>query len=226
MPNYAHITHKVTLIGDMFGGLEEWSTGFFMGDVGGGDFAQPPTQLETEEIAALWSTVFATPAMGISTHYRFLGCKVSYMTPSGVSDPSYTKYHWLPTPTVGTNAAVPFPPQIALVATLTTDKARGYGSKGRMYLPGINHTVTSSGKLDVVNTDAVSGLMATFLYDVNQNANIQGVVVLNSAASVGVPGHAAEMNPITGVRVGSVYDTQRRRRNALNEQYSVTPLID
>jgi len=45
------------------------------------------------------------------------------------------------------------------------------------------------------------------------------VVIVNSAEVTGVPFKAAEMNRVSAVRVGTVYDTQRRRRNKLVETY-------
>lgn len=224
MVTYANITHKVTLLGDMFGGSEEWSTGFFLGESNGGDMGQPPTQAAVTAIAERFSTVFTTPNLVVSNKFRFLGAKMSHVAPNGSSDASYTKYHWLPTPVPGAYGGGAFPPQVALVATLTTQKARGYGSKGRMYLPGIAAGIGDDGKVGSTFTAIVSGLIANFLNDINNDAAVDGVVILNSALSAGIPGHAAEVNAITGVRVGTVYDTQRRRRNALNEQYSATPL--
>lgn len=224
MVTYANLTHKVTLLGDMFGGSEEWTTGFFLGDPIGGDEGTPPSDAEAQAIAERFRTMFVTANLAVHNQFRFLGAKVSYVDTNGKSDPSFTKYHYLPTPAVGAYGGGAFPPQISLVATLVTNKARGYGSKGRMYLPGIAAGIGADGKLGTTFTGIVSGLVANFLNDVNNDAAVPGVVILNSAASTGIPGHAAESNPVTSVRVGTVYDTQRRRRNALTEQYSATPL--
>jgi hypothetical protein len=61
--------------------------------------------------------------------------------------------------------------------------------------------------------------MKIFLDGVNASTAVPGVVIVNSAEVTGVPFKAAEMNRVSAVRVGTVYDTQRRRRNKLVETY-------
>lgn len=224
MPTYQNITHKVTILGNMWNGLEEWSTGFFIGNESGGDMGAAPTVAEAQAIATAWSTFFTHANTGIGTNWKTLGVKVSHVNTAGNADPSLTEYYYYPTAPVGNSAGAHFPPQIALVATLTTARARGYGSKGRMYIPGVIKGLDSTAHIDSSGAAAIATNLKTMFDAINGHADVPGEVVLNSALSAGIPGHPALMEPITGVRVGNVYDTQRRRRNQLVEQYSQVAL--
>lgn len=218
MAKYATIHHHVTLFGDMFGGTEIWSTGFALGQTNGGDEGDAPTLAEAQAIAEAFEVAWKTTTFGASPDYRFLGAKVSHVNTAGKSDAGNTQFYTLPTPAAGARPGTQVP-QVSLVATLTTLKQRGAGSKGRMFLPGINFPIGSDGKIGSGAHGGVANLLKTFLDTVNASTAVPGVAVLMSAEKTGVPFRAAEMNRIAGVRVGNVYDTQRRRRNALTEQY-------
>jgi len=219
MVTYQNSTWRVQILGTMFGGLEEWSTGFFMGNTNGGDIGIAPTEAQAQAVATAWSTFFTTANNQFSSQFKTIGAKMSLVATNGQSDPANTAYYYYPTAISGGNGGAALPPQVALVATLTTARVRGYGSKGRMYLPGINHNVDTTGHLSVTEQTNIKNGMVTFLNSVNANVGGGSEVVLNSALSAGIPGHPALMEPITGVRVGNVYDTQRRRRNQLQETY-------
>jgi len=223
MPTYAHRTHRVTMIGDCFGGQEEWNTGFYLGSESA-DLTPDPTLLEAETIAGLWETFFEASNAGISNDYRTIGVKVAQVSTSGTVDSALTQFWNYPTAITGNNSGANFPPQISLVATLATIKARGHGSKGRMYLPGVMHSVDASGRMETANAVFVINLLKTFFDAVNAHADIPGVVVLNSAEVTGVPFRAAAINEIVSLKVGNVYDTQRRRRAQLQESYSTAAL--
>lgn len=225
MVSYQNITHKVTILGNMWNGLEEWSTGFFIGNDSGGDMGAAPTVAEAQAIATAWGTFFTANATGIGTNWKTLGVKVSMVNTSGHADPSLTQYYYYPTAKVGDAASAHFPPQIALVATLTTARPRGYGSKGRMYIPGVIKSLDSTAHIDPAATALIATGVKTMLDAINASPDVPGSVVLNSALSAGVPGHPALMEKVTGVRIGNVYDTQRRRRNQLVEQYSTAALV-
>jgi len=223
MPTYAHMTHRVTIIGDCFGGQEEWQTGFYLGDPDA-DLAVDPSLDEAEAIALAWETFFEASNAGISNDYRTIGVKVARVSTAGTVDSALTQFWNYPAAIIGNNSGANFPPQISLVATLNTIRARGHGSKGRMYLPGVMHSVDTSGRIETANAVFVCNLLKAFLDAVNAHADVPGQVVLNSAEVTGVPFRAAVINEIIGVKVGNVYDTQRRRRAQLQESYSTAAL--
>lgn len=223
MVTYAHMTHRVTMIGDCFGGQEEWNTGFYLGDPDA-DLADSPTLAEAQAIATAWQTFFTAANAGISNDYRTIGVKVARVNTAGQVDGALTQFYNYPAAITGNNAGANFPPQISLVATLNTIRARGHGSKGRMYLPGVMHSVDASGRMETANAVFTVNLLKTFMDAVNAHADVPGQVVLNSAEVTGVPFRAAIIGEIISLKVGNVYDTQRRRRAQLQESYSTAAL--
>lgn len=219
MVTFAHSTWKVTLLGTMYGGAEEWSTGFYMGNVTPGDVGQAPTVADCQEVATAWQTFFTTANSDFSNNYLTIGCRIALTHEDGKADPAGTEYYYFPVPIQGINSNVKYPPQVALAATLTTDKVRGWGSKGRMYLPGISKLVTGDGRMSTTDATTIKTNFRTFINAVNTNNDHGYKVIVNSAAKTTTPTHAAEINEVTGVRIGTVFDTQRRRRNGLIEQY-------
>lgn len=219
MSKYQFITHKATLFGTMFGGAEEWSTGFFLGQNGGGDEGAAPTVAEATAIANAFSTFFVKTTVGISDRFKFAGVKISTVSTDGTSDPALTQFYTLPTPVSGAQGVLCMPPQISLAATLQTLRTRGRGSKGRMYLPGISFSVDATGHISTTDQTGINSALKIFLDSVNSAVDVPGVVVLNSAEVLGVPIKAPEMARIASCKVGNVYDTQRRRRNQLSESY-------
>jgi hypothetical protein len=219
MAKYSTIHHHATLIGDMFGGNEIWTTGFALAQSNGGDEGDAPTDAEAQAIADAFAAIWTPTANGFSNNFRLLGCKVSHVSTDGTSDPSLTRYYYRPTPAVGGYATNANPAQITIAATLQTVKARGRGSKGRMYLPGVGFPVGGDGKLTTAQSTTLANQMKIFLDGVNASPVIPGFVHVMSAEVPGVPYKAPEQNRVSAVRVGNVYDTQRRRRNKLVEQY-------
>jgi hypothetical protein len=132
----------------------------------------------------------------------------------------------------GGGTATAFPAQITLCATMTSEIQRGTGSKGRMYLPGINQAIQGgTGKLLSSQTATLVGHFKTFLDAVNADPDIPDSVILVSRGNklTTFPGgDITYINPhnklVTGCRIGDVYDTQRRRRNGLTEAFSTAVL--
>lgn len=119
----------------------------------------------------------------------------------------------LKTPIAGTGGvATQLPPQNTVVLSLRTGR-RGPGGRGRMFLP-LTTISTSSGVVGSTARTAVANAGAAFMdaiWDV-------GVVpaVVNQAA--------LRYSSVTLVDVGSIVDTQRRRRNQAAEvRTSATP---
>lgn len=213
-------------MGTFAGGAEEWSTGFYMGAEN--QDADLPTQALADSIAVGWRNFFIAPASQISSRWAATTVKVSSVGTDGKSNAADTIYANIAAGTVGV-ATFHLPPQIALVATLTSTRARGVGSKGRMYLPGVGMTTEGDGKIAIGAVNGIRDTLATFFNAVNGLPD-NNVVVLASHGSLnpdGTPkvgGSAGIIKAVNGIRIGTVYDTQRRRRNGLSEQYSTVAL--
>lgn len=113
--------------------------------------------------------------------------------------------------------------QDALVVSFTTAIQRGLAVRGRCYVPTAHAGDTgfdaNTGLISLAVCEAIRNAWAAFLIDLDDNpgpdfADLRAAVV----SKVGDP--ETNWQTITGVRVGRVMDTQRRRRNALNENYT------
>lgn len=228
MAPFAHRVTRVTISGTSFGGAEEWSTGFYMGNESAD--ADMPNQQLADDIRAAWATFFTTAGVNVSTAWTSTLVKVSSFGTDGKSNAADTMFSTFPTLTKGANAQL-FPPQIALVATLASTLPRGVGAKGRMYLPGISATLDATGHLSSTNVTAISTALKTFLDACNASTATNNVVVnashgsLNEDGTPKIGGKSPIIKAVTSLKVGNVYDTQRRRRNSLAEVYTTTSLV-
>lgn len=212
---------RVTISGTAATGAEEWSTGFFVGSETAG--ASNPTQAFADAIKTAWQTFVTTASTGMSNTVTSNQVKVSQLGTDGKTILEDTIFSNWATPINGTNSTTLFPPQISLAATLASSLPRGLGAKGRMYLPGIMHPLISGGVISTANQTSVGTNLKTFLDAVNTAAPVGSRVILASE------GHkktgTGQLNKVvTSVRVGNVYDTQRRRRNGIRETYTTANL--
>jgi hypothetical protein len=227
---YAHQVKRVTISGTSFGGAEQWSTGFYVGAVGAD--VSNPTQAFADAIRTAWTTFFQSTGAAIGNLWKTDNVKVAQVGTDGKTNLSNVVYAPYGTPIVGGNAAAAFPPQIALVASLENAGARGLAAKGRMYLPGVSAAVNGSGQIATAGVTGITTAMKTFLDAVNAAAPTgERVILASQGRRVKQPDGSYAVTPGTAVnadvnrvRVGSVYDTQRRRRNQLVEAYQSSTL--
>jgi len=113
------------------------------------------------------------------------------------------------------------PGQLTLAVSLTTALARGRGHAGRMYPPNCSAAlaaVDEAGQVPTGTADDIAQSAKTLIEDINTVCAVGAKVCVFSAV-----GQSQE--PITGVRVGHVVDTQRRRRRSLRENYPAVVAI-
>lgn len=216
-----HRVVKVTLSGTMFGGAEEWSTGFHIGWEN--QDATAITEQGIADVAEAWATFFSTATTGISNRYTFNMCKMSVINNDGKTVADSSQYYSPQTAVNGGGGPGVMPPQIALVATLANSLPRGLATKGRMFLPGINFQIDDSGHVPAFYTDGIATNLAAFFDTIHLDADLPGNPVLASVGRGPLNMDGAIRN-ITQIRIGNVYDTQRRRRNALTETYKTLPV--
>lgn len=208
----------VTLSGTMLGGGEEWQTGFWMGLAEGE--AGVPTQGFVDGVRDAWIPFFQNFNHGFSSAYTFTQVKAARVNIGGLYDGSGVVVSNPSSAIAGGSSGSPFPPQVALVATLIGGSGKGLAGKGRMYLPGIKEALDGGGKLSSGFTTMIANELRDFLDTVNATIGAPGVVINASKGHSKLAGIGARNVPVNGVRVGNVYDTQRRRRNSLSETYS------
>jgi hypothetical protein len=204
----------LTFFGDAWAAVEEWSTSLRV------DSATLPTVAVLDSVAARWATFHANASAGISPNARFLGVKAAPIGADGRYAPNGLSVTSLrPSPVIG-GATFAGAPQLSMVVTLNTDLIRGKGSVGRMYLPACGIPAGSDGRITVANAQALAGAAATLLTDLN--GLLEGDLAVFGAGLSGTgPGSVRD---VIGVRVGRVIDTQRRRRNQLDEGYVTSPV--
>jgi len=222
----AYRTTRITISGVLSGGAEEWSTGFWFGAAS--EDAALPDQALADGVRDAWRTFFTATTSYISNSWTTTTVKCSSFGTDGKSDANDTVYSNFEPVATGANSNQ-FPPQVALVATLTSNVARGLASKGRMYLPGVVIPMVTGGRMNSTQRAALALNFKTFLDAVN--ALPHNNVVLNASHGQlnanGTPklgGYGPVSKAVQGIKVGDVYDTQRRRRNGIQELYNVRAL--
>lgn len=219
---YLHRFTRVTISGTAFNGAEEWSTGFNIGEVDAD--ATMPDQALADLVRDEWRAFMIKADSNISAVYEATLVKVSSIGVDGKSNAADTVYANFPVVTKGVNGER-HPAQIALVATLLGVPARGVASKGRMYLPGVFAGVGLDGKISAPTPLNIATNLRTMLFNIAASNVTPNVPMLASPGSVnkdGTPrlgGSGPKNSQITAVKVGNVFDTQRRRRNAFSEAY-------
>lgn len=137
-----------------------------------------------------------------------------------VTDPKY----WEIIDVSGSQTGAFFP-QIACAITLSSDKRRDPGKNQRFYLP--NGTNQIGGVAKVGSPTEKAQITANLISALNQritfpNSSFRVQPAAVTKAETGNEGYL----PITKVRVGNVFDTQRRRRNAIPEVYTIVEVPD
>ena len=119
----------------------------------------------------------------------------------------------------GAGSGTQFPPQVALVASLRTAQVGPHG-RGRIFLPGAGAALSSSyGLVDPTRQASVTTAAAAFFEGCTFDDALGGPTAYPAVvpAAQSAPTAYALVNQI---RVGSVFDTQRRRRRSLVETYT------
>lgn len=113
----------------------------------------------------------------------------------------------------GASSAVTYP-QIACKVTFRTARRRGRGHVGGIYIPAPAMTPNGLGQNEGYASLAAT-VTATLLDDL--------ATIIDAPVVIGSKLGAGRLEPVTAVTAGSVADTQRKRRNALQEVYA-TPV--
>jgi hypothetical protein len=120
-------------------------------------------------------------------------------------------------PIPGGYGGLQHPNQCTVAVTTTTDLPRGLAHMGRFYLPMPGFTLDGDGVFSAADAANLAASASTFLENIS---DIPGVDIITSpGASVMSKVGSGASNRITGVKVGRVIDTQRRRRRDLPEEY-------
>lgn len=197
----------LTFLGDAFTQNEEWQVGL--------RFAKDtlPTVVQLEEAAGAFS-VWMDAIYSAKAH-RFLSVKAALIGLDGkyAADTDAVEY-FLPSPKQNTYSN--WPAQVCVVVSTTTDRTRGYASSGRFYMPSSSMVVAEDGSIPAATQLAWATAAADLVQELNAAMGAPATVFSKFAQGAS--------RTITGVRVGRIPDTQRRRRASLAEEYVAVPL--
>lgn len=125
------------------------------------------------------------------------------------------------TPVAGGGGAAGVPAFLSICFSWQTQLQRGLNAKGRIYPPTVGgYTPPGSLVPTATVTAMVASAKALLTVIANTAAADPAVRVVPVIAGPGRPDFEPAPEPITGVRVGNVYDEQRRRKNAVPETYT------
>lgn len=228
----AYFPHIRLVMGGQFFTEEIWSVGLRM-IIGNGN--TPPsgvvldaweewTRDNVEDIATDCAAYVEASGSHFSSAAYLDYVKLNVVDENGRyrSDSETVEYRW-PDGDRPRGTLAPTWPQLSTCVSLLTDTARGRANRGRYYVPTGGMGVDSgTGRMTSTDASTMAGAAQTFLNALNNQAGIDvnnpRVVV---ASNLGQPG---PIRDVTRVAVGDVLDTQRRRRNALDETYTERPV--
>lgn len=211
---YASVHTLLQFSGTLPGG-EVWSFGLrSLGD------SSTTTQAELQAIAddaqAAYSTFHAVSANSMGSTVLFDLVTARIISTAGLTT---LQAESSPVTPVAGAGAVAFPNQIATVVTLLTVTA-GRRGRGRVYLASLGGSVASTGRMVTTKRTSLVSTFKTFADAVNVALDTAITGDALAVQSQVVPSAAA----VTSIRVGDVYDTQRRRRDSMVESYASATL--
>ena len=120
----------------------------------------------------------------------------------------------------GSSPADPLPPDVAIVASLRTGLP-GRSKRGRLYLGGfVTPACVAGGRVETNLAATIGQALASFGSDMKMTS-LTGVDRLNWTV---LSRTTTSTQKITQVRVGNIFDTQRRRDNGLAEAFTTNTI--
>lgn len=224
-PGNFSIPHVQIQWGGKLPGGEEWSCSLRCAAQVTGDVIAPvPPQFEIAQWTAgsLKNAVLAfhtRPTSRIAPFVRLSFVKANRIGEDGLyMDQTTNEYVFADVPAAGLGNAS-LPNQCTIAVSTTTGFSRGPAHRGRFYLPTPSVTLDpNTGLVPEGEVDVLRGSVKTFLEDIADVPLIDSPVSLTPMVMSRKAGAAAHRK-ITGVEIGRVIDTQRRRRKSLVENY-------
>lgn len=220
MPTTFSTEHILYTIQGRSPGGEKWSIGLRTGAV------SPPTEANLDLLAAMvanhFQNMISTGTDGIQarnpTTWFFDSVTGRHVTELGITDVLGSPQVFT---TQGQAATQYQPDQIAVAVSLLTAKP-GRSGRGRVYLPVLSIAGIVNSRLTTAQAQAFATDFAVFLDAIKSDTTV-GVgpfpICIQSRKGPGVP------PPVNRVQVGDVFDTQRRRRDKLVENYASADVV-
>lgn len=212
------IRHKLlSVLGTTFNGADIFSFSMRIIPPIGGETVD---QAQVDSLATATSTMFANANLAVCQWNKMTAIKLAPIAADGHYPPGEDAFEHVYAPAIvggATVSTIIWPPQCSYSVGLQTAASRGRGHIGRFYLPSLSFNVnTATGKVGDLSA-SVGAVLRTWINAINATSGIGTVGVLSSLGS-------GASRVVTGVRLGQVVDTQRRRRNAIGESYTSVAL--
>lgn len=223
-------THLLVVWGGTLPGGEIWSNSLRMA---GSETGENPAGIMTSGDLQTWldgelkgevSVWHQSTSSRIHSSCKLTYVKANYIKPDGHYYDINTHEYVYPTPLPGAVSTPTYPNQVALAVSLTTGRDRGYAHRGRFYSPMPGLDVAADGLVSIALATNVAAAAKTFIESLSDipgpdlGVSDLNVVVMSAAGA----GHT---HPVTGVEIGRVLDTQRRRRQELKEAYVAATIV-
>lgn len=228
MATYPNNFIKMTFGGTLAAGQDEWNCGINLAASEPGSPSSPGflntaafdsyVEQISPDITTIMSRFFSDPIMTIQANIKLDYVKFALINKLGEYEKEPAIFEL---GSVGGNdTSSGYIPQISQVITLQSDKWRDPGKYNRFYLP-ISAPRTAN-QYKITNTAERAERVAFLLEALRRAVTVGGVTkaVLPCAVSSSTR-ETEDYRPITIVKVGDVYDTQRRRRNKISENYGL-----
>jgi hypothetical protein len=209
--------HMLLVIGGKLGAAEDWTMSLRIGEFDAQTAAQETAAMGV--LKTFIGTHWARSDIPISQGAKLGYIKYNQIGPDGKYVRSATNVSDYTPPIVGSNISPIYPFQVSLVATLETSVNRGLASKGRIFLPCPKYpSIGQNMTLDPANAALAAKWVADLITGINNSAGVGTVVVGSNGFSEKVPDRPGVFRNVTGVNVGTVFDTMRSRRHKLIEE--------
>lgn len=208
---------KISWGGSIYGDKDIWTNAINFG-VPGGDvnFDLLDATVAFATLPTLVANWFESAEAHISRHVTLEWLKIAFINAEGVydRDPLIWEYE----PFLIGNETGNTAPQLTTAVSFNTDVRRGAGRFGRIY-PPLAAVIGPNGTTLPATAEEMRDAAAQLVGNAQLSLSILGVANIRAIVA---SQKTAQHNPVTGIRVGLVVDTQRRRRNAFPELYTDT----
>lgn len=227
MATYREGFIKLTFGGQLAQGQDEWNCGINLAaendaliPIGGVDLERAfdlYVEEMTDDIVAIFSSYFSATVMAIPNGATLDYIKLALIGEDGKYVKEATVFEVIGVTGGASNSYVP---QVSLVMTLQSEKFRDPGKYNRFYLPTISPAASNAYRPSntLAKAERTADLISVLTREMSPFNNAVRVfpAAVSSSDKITEP-----YREIKYVKVGNVFDTQRRRRNKIGEIYDV-----
>jgi hypothetical protein len=209
---------RVVASGTAWGGSEIWSCSWTLTHTGFTTVEQPDPAGYAAAVVNSW---WGNSGNHIASHAKLTLVKANLVGEDGhYVDPRQTHFvEYVSGIAAAGGSADLLPPQCTLAVTTVTGSKRGPAHAGRWFPPALSSSIGTDGLVPIATATDIATVSARFINALDAvDPDWKPAVVSKVGTGWG--------QEITGVRVGRVVDTQRRRRSSLVEGYIAKSLTD